>query len=144
MQHFVAEDLVSFDESIFNEKTGWRHRAYRPIGQDIRYPANVQRGRTWSICAATTVNGWLPCTGVKEGYFSTPDLLNWLQTALLLALRAESGRPRVVVLDNNSMYIDEAVTSAIEAEGYIVRFLQPYSLDFNLIELSFPILKAWF
>ena len=46
MQQYVAEDLVFFDESIFNEKTGWRYQAYGPIGQDIRYPANTQRGRT--------------------------------------------------------------------------------------------------
>jgi transposase len=41
MREFAAEDLVFFDESIFNEKTGWRYRAYGPIGQDIRYPADV-------------------------------------------------------------------------------------------------------
>jgi transposase len=57
MQQYVAEDLVFFDKSIFNEKTGWRYQAYGPIEQDIRYPANTQRGRTWSICAATTVQG---------------------------------------------------------------------------------------
>ncbi len=25
MRHFVADNLVFLDESIFNEKTGWRH-----------------------------------------------------------------------------------------------------------------------
>jgi len=76
MRQFAAKDLVFFDESIFNKKTGWRYRAYRLIGQDICYPANVQRGRTWSICAAMTINGWLPCIRVKEGYFQTPNLFN--------------------------------------------------------------------
>src|SRR5436309_1825917 len=131
MRQYVAEDLVFFDESIFNEKMGWRYQAYGPIGQDIHYPANTQRGQTWSICAATTVQGWLPCTGIKEGYFSTPDLLNWLRTALLPALRQQSPCPRVVVMDNNSVHIDKVITSAIEAEGHIVRFLPPYSPDFN-------------
>jgi transposase len=144
MRQYVAEDLVFFDESIFNEKTGWRYQAYGPIGQDIRYPANTQRGPTWSICAATTVQGWLPCTGVKKGYFSTPDLLNWLRTALLPTLREQSSRPRVVVMDNNGTHIDEAIINAIEAEGHVVRFLPPYSPDFNPIELSFSVLKAWF
>jgi len=46
MQQFAAKDLVFLDESIFNEKTGWQYRAYKPIRQDIRYPANIQRGRT--------------------------------------------------------------------------------------------------
>jgi hypothetical protein len=42
MQQFAAEDLVFLDESIFNEKTGWRYRVYGPIGHDIRYPTDVQ------------------------------------------------------------------------------------------------------
>jgi hypothetical protein len=58
MRRCVAQDLVFLDESIFNEKTGWRYRAYGPIGHDIRYPADVNRGRTWSICAAMTVDGF--------------------------------------------------------------------------------------
>jgi transposase len=47
-------------------------------------------------------------------------------------------------MDNNSTHIDEVIISAIEAEGHIVRFLPPYSPDFNPIELSFSVLKAWF
>jgi transposase len=143
MRQYAAEDLVFFDESIFNEKTGWRYRAYGPIGQDIRYPADVQRGRTWSICAAMTIDGWIPCTGVKQGYFQTPDLLNWLRSMLLPALRSDPDRPRVVVLDNNSTHVNEVIIDAIEADGHIVRFLPPYSPDFNPIELTFSVLKAW-
>jgi transposase len=103
----------------------------------------LQRGRAWSICAAMTINGWLPCTGVKEGYFKTPDLLNWLHSMLLPALCRESDRPCVVVMDNNSTHVDEVIVSAIEAGGHIVRFLPPYSPDFNPIELTFSVLKAW-
>jgi DDE superfamily endonuclease len=47
-------------------------------------------------------------------------------------------------MDNNSTHIDEAIISTIEAEGHIVCFLPPYSPDFNPIELSFSVLKAWF
>jgi transposase len=47
-------------------------------------------------------------------------------------------------MDNNSTHINEAIISTIKAEGHIVRFLPPYSLDFNPIELSFSVLKAWF
>jgi transposase len=46
MSSFVAEDLVFLDKSIFNEKTGWRHQAYAPIGSDLRYHEDVQRGKT--------------------------------------------------------------------------------------------------
>jgi hypothetical protein len=34
MLQFAANDLVFLDESIFNEKTGWRFQAYAPIGDE--------------------------------------------------------------------------------------------------------------
>jgi transposase len=89
-----------------------------------------------------TVGGWLPCTGIKKGYFKTHDFLNWLHTGLFPAIPRD-GRSRVIVLDNVSIHVGEVITDAIEAEGYLVRFLPPYSPDFNPIELSFSVLKAW-
>ena len=62
---------------------------------------------------------------------------------LLPALHRESKRPHVIVMDNNSTHLDEVIASAIEAEGHIIRFLPPYSPDFNPIELAFSVLKAW-
>lgn len=90
-----------------------------------------------------TIEGWLPVTGLKRGYFKTFDVLNWLKTCLLPALRREGGRSRVIAFDNCSAYIDKAITEAIEAEGHLVRFLPPYLSDFSPIELSFSVLKAW-
>ena len=87
MRQLAAEDLVLLDGSIFNEKTGWRYCAYGPIGNDIRYPVDIQRRCTWSICAAIITSGWLPYTGVKEGYFQTPDILNWIQYAIASSLQ---------------------------------------------------------
>ena len=52
---FLADDLVFPDESIFNEKTGWRHMPYAPIGHETRYSASVWRGQNWSIM---TLEGW--------------------------------------------------------------------------------------
>ena len=68
MRQYTADQLVFLDESIFKEQTGWRMHAYAPIGHEARYFADISRGATWSICAATTIDGWLPCTGVKAGY----------------------------------------------------------------------------
>ena len=60
MARFAAEDLVFLDEVIFNEKTGWRQCVYGPIGHQSRYSMNINRGETWSMCAAYTINGYLP------------------------------------------------------------------------------------
>ena len=138
IRRFVAEDLIFLDESIFNEKTGWRHHAYAPIGDEARYDADIRRGRTWSICAAMTLNGWLPCTGVKEGYFSSDNFFEWLQLHFLPAVN-RLNRPMVIVMDNVSVHIHERVTQLIESEGHLVRYLPPYSPDFNPIELTFSV-----
>lgn len=144
MRQFNAADLVFLDESIFNEKTGWRHKAYAPIGFTNRYFQDVRRGKTWAILPAYTVNGYLPCTGIKEGYYNNEEFLEWIREALLPTLRAAYGqKPMVIVLDNVSIHTNWEVVSVLEGAGHIVRFLPPYSPDFNPIELTFGVLKAW-
>ena len=64
------------DESIFNEKTSWQHQAYAPIDDEARYEADLRRGRTSSICPAMIFESWLPCTGMREGYYNMADFLN--------------------------------------------------------------------
>ncbi len=58
------------------------------------YDADIRRGRTWRICVAMTLNGWLPCTGVKEGYFSSDNFFEWLQLHFLPAVNGLN-RPMV-------------------------------------------------
>ena len=49
----------------------------------------------------------------------------------------------VVVLDNLAVHKQPEVRAAIEAVGAQLRFLPPYSPDFNPIELAFAKLKAF-
>ena len=49
----------------------------------------------------------------------------------------------VVVLDNLAVHKQPEVRAAIEAAGAHLRFLPPYSPDFNPIELAFAKLKAF-
>ena len=46
------------------------------------------------------------------------------------------------MLDNNFTHVNKVIVSVIKAKGYIIRFLLPYSLDFNLIKLTFLVLKT--
>src|SRR5262245_60745905 len=50
----------------------------------------------------------------------------------------------VVVLDNLAAHKQPEVRAAIEQAGAFLRFLPPYSPDFNPIELAFAKLKAFF
>ncbi len=49
----------------------------------------------------------------------------------------------MIVLDNCSAHVDSRVEQIIEAAGHLIRYLPPYSPDFNPIELTFSVLKAW-
>ena len=122
MRKFTADELVFIDESLFNDRTGWRHRAYAPIGAEARYGADIRRGNTWSILPAYTVNhGYLPCMGIREGYFNTQSILDWLQNSLFPALYdIGGGRAYVVVLDNCLLHCNKAVEIAIREAGHYV------------------------
>jgi transposase len=144
MRRFAADDLVFLDESIFNEKTGWRHHAYAPVGHEARYAQDLKRGDTWAILPAYTHRGYLPCTGIKEGYYSREEFVVWIEERLIPTLRATyGGKPMVIILDNVSIHTNHEITEILERAGYIVRYLPPYSPDYNPIELTFAVLKAW-
>ncbi len=49
----------------------------------------------------------------------------------------------IVIMDNLSVHKSTAVRQAIDAAGAELRFLPPYSPDFNPIEMAFSKLKAF-
>jgi transposase len=68
----------------------------------------------------------------------------YLQDLLIPALREKYGDRRIViVMDNCSAHTNLEVELLLEAAGYTLRYLPPYSPDFNPIELVFSVLKAW-
>jgi transposase len=46
-------------------------------------------------------------------------------------------------MDNVSSHLNPRTREAIEARGRQIRFLPPYSPEYNPIELTFSLLKAW-
>ena len=89
-----------------------------------------------------TLNGWLPCTGVKQGYFNKEQFLEWLANELLPTLqRMYRGKSLVIVLNNCSMHVDLKIEQMIEAADYFIHYLSSYLSDFNSIELTFSVLK---
>ena len=41
----------------------------------------------------------------------------------------------VIIINNFPVYINARILAAIKEEGYIICYLPPYLLDFNLIKL---------
>ena len=50
----IAEQLVFIDESLFNEITSWRMRAYVFIDERTRYHVCINKEKTWSVLSAYT------------------------------------------------------------------------------------------
>jgi len=117
--------------------------AYSPIGQRARWSDNMRRGRTWSILPTYTVDGYLPCTSIREGFLNQDAFLDWVVNNLLPHYNPFPSPRSVVYLDNLSIHLDPRVAEAIEGAGCLIKFLPPYSPDYSPIELTFSILKAW-
>lgn len=89
------------------------------------------------MVAALRLEG-LGAPAVFDGPIDTPTFRAYVEQVLVPTLRPGD----VVVLDNLAVHKQPEVRTAIEAVGAQLRFLPPYSPDFNPIELAFAKLKA--
>jgi transposase len=131
--------MVFLDESLFNKITGWRLHAWAPIGQPGRYTGDRTRSVSWSFLAAYTTKGYLPSWQIKKGYYNHEAFLKWLTEELLPNCRPGN----VIIINNCNTHIHPDVERAITSRECLIRYLPPYSPDFNPIELSFSVLKAY-
>ena len=143
MLQFTVNQLIFIDESLFKLQTGWRARAYAPIGHPARWCDDIRRGRTYAVLPAYTIDGYLPCTGYRLGYYNSEAFIEWIEENLLPHCNAFPAPRSVICLDNCSTHINPLIRQTIEAKGCLIRYLPPYSPDYNPIELTFSILKAW-
>jgi transposase len=81
----------------------------------------------------------LTATAVFDGPIDNDTFRAYVEQVLVPTLRAGD----VVVLDNLAVHKQPAVRQAIEQAGARLRFLPPYSPDFNPIEQAFAKLKAF-
>jgi transposase len=88
--------------------------------------------------AALRVDG-LTAPAVFDGPIDNPTFLAYVEQVLVPTLQLGD----VVVLDNLAMHKQPEVQAAIERVGARLRFLPPYSPDFNPIEQAFAKLKAF-
>lgn len=94
--------------------------------------------QTHTVVAALRWDG-LHATAVFDGPIDQPTFLAYVEQVLVPTLRPGD----VVVLDNLAVHKQAEAFAAIERAGAFVRFLPPYSPDFNPIELAFAKLKAF-
>jgi transposase len=144
MQFFEAIQIVYVDETGSDERTGdrtygWAKRGARAkVQQYLAYRTRV------SALAAYTIDGYLACR-TYEGT-GTGDIFESFIIDHLLPLCSPYPGPRsVIVLDNAAIHHKHihSIEAACLRKGVWIKFLPPYSPDFNPIKESFNDLKSF-
>jgi transposase len=132
-----ATRLVFLDESGVTTDL-LRRYGRSPRGERLVDHAPFGHWDTHTILAALRVDG-LTAPAVFAGPLDNASFLAYVEQILVPTL----GSGDLVVLDNLAIHKQPAVRAAIEQVGATIRFLPPYSPDFNPIELAFAKLKAF-
>ena len=124
------------DETGANTKMARRH-GRAPRGQRLR--VSVPHGH-WMT---TTFVGALRLTGMTAPMvIDGPMTGEWFEAYVAQVLVPTLSPGVIVILDNLPAHKGQAARRAIEEAGASLRFLPPYSPDFNPIENAFSKLKT--
>ena len=93
-------------------------------------------GQNLSMLGAVRLDGWVTL-GTKWKSVRTDDFVGWVRDRLAPRLRPGD----IVLLDNLRAHQAPAVRALIDARGASVKFLPPYSPDFNPIEAVWALVK---
>ena len=109
-----------------------------PVGTRLGDHTPCSHWQTHTVIAALRPSA-LTAPAVFDGPIDNASFRAYVEQVLAPTLR----RGDVVVLDNLAVHKQPEVRAAIEATGALIRFLPPYSPDFNPIEMAFAKLKAF-
>jgi transposase len=109
-----------------------------PRGVRLRDHTPCGHWQTHTVVAALRPSG-LTAPAVFDGPIDNVSFQAYVEQVLVPTL----GPGDVVVLDNLAVHRQPEVRAAIERVGAQLRFLPPYSPDFNPIEMAFAKLKAF-
>ena len=132
-----ARQYVFVDESGVTTDL-LRRYARSPRGARASDHTPCSHWQTHTVVAALRPTE-LGATAVFDGPIDTVTFRAYIEQVLVPTLRPGD----VVVLDNLAAHKQPEVRLAIEQAGAHLRFLPPYSPDFNPIELAFAKLKAF-
>ena len=130
--------IVFIDETAANTKMA-RLYGRAPRGERCRAPVPHGHWKTTTFTAGLRRDG-IAAPMVLDGPMNGEAFLAYVEQALVPELRPGE----VVIMDNLPAHKVHGVRQAIEAAGASLRYLPPYSPDFNPIEMAFAKLKALF
>jgi len=130
------ERLVFLDETWASTNMARRHGRSRR-GQRLRPAVPHGHWKTTTFIAGLRLTG-IVAPMVLDGPVNGRSFQTYVERVLVPDLRPGD----IVVMDNPGLHKGAGVQAAIEAAGASLRFLPPYSPDFNPIEMAFSKLKA--
>jgi transposase len=128
--------LVFIDETGASTKMA-RLRGRSPRGEPCRAPVPHGHWKTTTFTGALRLAG-MSAPMVLDGPMNGLAFLAYVEQVLVPTLRPGD----TVVMDNLPSHKPRGVRDAIERAGATLRYLPPYSPDFNPIENTFAKLKA--
>ena len=136
MAEIDAGTVVFLDETS-TQTVMTRSRGRAPRGERVVGAVPRNHGPNITCLVALGPTGMqAPC--VFEGAVTSALFVRWLREWLVPTLAPGT----TVVLDNLSVHRTADVRPVIEGAGCYLRYLPPYSPDFNPIELAFSKLKT--
>lgn len=127
--------LVFLDESGANLAMGRSH-AWLPRGEVLVEPRPMNWGDNLTMVGAIRADKWVTLA-TCWGAMNRARFMAWVRRHLVRHLRPGD----IVVLDNLAAHKAREVRELIEAAGAQLRFLPPYSHDFNPIESAWGLIK---
>lgn len=113
-----------------------RSHAWLRRGTVLIEPRPMNWGNNLTLVGAIRVDRWLTLA-TAWGAMNKGRFVAWVRRHLVRRLR----RGDIVVMDNLGAHKGQAVRDLIERVGATVRFLPPYSHDFNPIESAWALIK---
>ena len=127
--------LVFLDESGANLAMGRSH-AWLPRGEVLVEPRPMNWGDNLTMVGAIRAHRWMTLA-TSWGAMNRARFLAWIRRYLLRHLH----RGDIVLMDNLAAHKTRHVRDLIESVGASIRYLPPYSHDFNPIEAAWALIK---
>jgi transposase len=144
LQFFTAEQLVFVDESGSDDRTGDRQFGWSDKGVRAVVHRWLENKERVSVLPAYTIEGYITAT-TFYGTCTGQIFENFIIEQLLPLCNPYPGPRSVIIMDNASVHHSnqDRIIETARRRGVWIRFLPPYSPDFNPIEESFGDLKAY-
>jgi transposase len=138
----VAEQLVFLNESAANKRTGDRKYGWSLEGTICGVERVLKRLERWSILPALAVDGYLSYL-IFQGSITSTIFKAFIEEQVLPYCTPYPGPRLVLILDNAVIHKSTRLRELCEQHGVLLKFLPPYSPDYNPIEATFKDIKAW-